>query len=84
MNAVVNLCYKVEDTEKKTPFAVKISRADDEERKDAHRQEFEMTSTLKHKNIVQSIEMFDDEFKGEIYQVMQFIEGMELLDMIAR
>lgn len=83
MNAVVYTCFKIEDLEKKKPYAVKVSRADDEERKEAHRKEFEITSKLKHINIVQSIEMFDDEFKGEIYQVMDFIEGMELLDKIA-
>ena len=44
MNAVVNICYKIEDTDQKTPYAVKISRADDEERKNAHRKEFEITS----------------------------------------
>ena len=37
MNAVVYLCYKKEDVDKETPFAVKVSRADDEERKEAHR-----------------------------------------------
>tara|TARA_B110000285_G_C15108725_1_gene609692 strand:+ start:652 stop:1029 length:378 start_codon:yes stop_codon:yes gene_type:complete len=84
MNAVVYLCYKKQDTDKKAPFAVKVSRADDEERKEAHRKEFEITSSIKHRNIVSSIEMFDDEFKGEIYQIMEFIQGMELLDKIAQ
>jgi hypothetical protein len=28
--------------------------------------------------------MFDDEFKGEIYMIMEFIQGMELLDKIAQ
>ena len=52
MNAVVYKCYKVEDTEKEITYAVKVSRADDEERKEAHRKEFEITSGLDHVNIV--------------------------------
>lgn len=34
--------------------------------------------------MVRSVEFFDDEFKGEIYQVMEYIEGEEVLDNIAQ
>ena len=36
----------------KEPFAVKISREDDPEKKMAHKKEFDITKNLKHKNIV--------------------------------
>jgi hypothetical protein len=49
------------------PYAVKTSREDDEEKKMAHKKEYDITKNLVHKNIVQSIEMFDDEIKGEIH-----------------
>jgi len=33
---------------------------------------------------VKAIEYFDNEFKGEIHQILQFIDGMEVLDSIAQ
>lgn len=84
MHAQVFECFLNTDLEKKTPFAVKISRESDEEKKMAHEKEFEILSKLKHRNIVKSIEFFDDEFKGEIFQVMELIDGEEVLDNIAQ
>lgn len=38
---------------------------------------------MAHKNVVRSIEMFKDQFKSVIYQVIEFIDGSEILDEIA-
>lgn len=46
------------------PYAVKIVRSDDLEKIKAHKREFDILSTLKHKNVVRVIEMFNDEFKN--------------------
>jgi serine/threonine protein kinase len=62
---------------------VKIVRDDDKEKIFAHKKEFEILSKLHHKNIVRSIEMFHDEFRSIIYQVLEFIDGSEILDEIA-
>lgn len=59
-------------------------RSEDKEMIVAHEREFEILSTLTHKNVVKSIEMFHDEFKGKIYQVLEFIDGSEILEEIAR
>lgn len=64
-------------------FAVKIVRDDDMEKIIAHQKEFEILQTLNHDNVVKAIEIFSDEFKHEVYQVMEFIEGQEILDEIA-
>ena len=84
MHASVYRCFKMEDVLKEFPFAVKISREDDEEKRQASFSEFEMTSKLDHKNVVRSFEVFDNSLKGEIYQVMQYVEGIEVLDQIAQ
>lgn len=73
MHAEVHKCFLIEDKEKSQPYAVKTSREDDEEKKMAHKKEYDITKNLKHKNIVRSIELFDDEIKGEIHQIMGFI-----------
>jgi len=83
MHAQVFKCYKKEDTLKQHPFAVKISRESDEEKKMAHINEFKITQNLNHKNVVKSVALFDNQFKGEIHQVLEFVEGKEVLDMIA-
>lgn len=49
----------------------------------AHQKEYEMTSKSDHVNVVKSIEFFDNKFKGEIHQVMEYINGVEVLDSIA-
>jgi serine/threonine protein kinase len=73
-------CFKKDDVLKEVPYAVKISREDDEEKKMAHLKEFQMTSNLNHKNIVKSIEIYDNSLTGEIHQIMEYIEGSEVLD----
>jgi len=82
MHAQVYKCFKKDDSS--TPYAVKITREDDEEKKMAHIKEFEITNKLDHPNIVKSIELYDNSMTGEIHQVMQFVEGVEVLDSIAQ
>ena len=83
MHASVYQCFLLDDTDKKNPLAVKISREDDEEKKQAHKNEFDITKNLRHTNVIKSIEFFDNDITGEIHQVMEFIEGKEVLDSIA-
>lgn len=83
MHASVYKCFKIEDEEKNSPYAVKISKEDDEEKKQASINEFNMTNKLDHSNVIKSIEMFQNDFTGEIHQVMEYIEGKEVLDSIA-
>ena len=75
-------CFLLEDTLSLTPFAVKVSREADDEKRMAHRKEFEITKTLSHTNIVKSIEFFDNGPLDEIHQVMDFVDGLEVLDAI--
>jgi len=82
MHAQVYKCY-LKDDQSKT-FAVKISREDDEEKKMAHIKEFEITSKLDHPNVVKSLELYDNCITGEIHQVMQLVDGIEVLDSIAQ
>tara|TARA_B110000285_G_C15069808_1_gene587243 strand:+ start:273 stop:464 length:192 start_codon:yes stop_codon:yes gene_type:complete len=60
-------CFKIADTQKSEPYAVKSSREDDEEKKQAHVREYNITRNLNHKNVVQSMDFFNDEIKGEIH-----------------
>jgi len=57
---------------------------DDREKIIAHEREFEILKPLKHKNVVSVIEIYRNEFKNEIYQVMEYVEGSEILDEIAQ
>ena len=83
MHAQVFKCYKIDDIKKENPFAVKVSRESDEEKKMAHTKEFNITQHLDHPNVVRSIEFFDNEIKGEIHQVLEYVQGVEVLDNIA-
>lgn len=58
-------------------------RDDDQEKIIAHQREFEILSKLKHPNVVGAIELFTNEFKHEVFQVIEYIEGQEILDEIA-
>lgn len=78
----VYLCYSRQDKKRDNPLAVKVSREDDIERKNAHKKEFAITSMLKHPNVSQSIEFFDNPLAGEIHIVMKFVEGVEVLESI--
>ena len=83
MHAQVYKCFKIEDKDKLMPLAVKFSRESDEEKKMAHIKEYNITKNFEHTNVVKSYELFDNELKGEIHQVMEYIEGIEVLDSIA-
>ncbi len=63
---------------------MKKVRDDDREKIIAHEREFEILKPLKHKNVVSVIEIYRNEFKNEIYQVMEYVEGSEILDEIAQ
>lgn len=63
-------------------YAVKIVKDDDNEKLLAHKAEFEILNKLSHNNVVRSIEIFNNELKSEIHQVMEFIDGSEILDEI--
>ena len=76
-------CFRSQDLEEEYPFAVKISRENDEEKQMAHRKEFDLTKELDHKNIISSIDIFENWFTGEIHQVMPLIKGKELIELIS-
>ena len=84
MHSSVLICYRVEDSEQQKPYAVKITRDDDEEKKIASRNEFEITRNLDHKNLIKSYELFENELTGELLQVMDYVNGEEVLDLIAK
>ncbi len=62
---------------------MKIVRDDDLEKIIAHKKEFDILLKLNHNNVVKAKEIFSNEFKNEVYQVMEYIEGQEILDEIA-
>lgn len=70
------------DTEK--TFAVKIVRSDDQEKIIAHEREFQILEKLNHPNVVRAVEMFKNELKAQVFQVMECVEGSEILDEIAK
>lgn len=65
------------------PFAVKIIREPDEEKRITHRKEFEITQSLDHANIVKSHNYFFNELTENVQIVMDLIDGKEVLDLIA-
>lgn len=58
MHATVYKCYKIEDINKENPYAVKVVREEDEEKLNAHKNEFQIMKSLNHENIVKSFEIF--------------------------
>ena len=82
-HASVYKCYKKTDVEKKEPFAVKVAREPDEERRLAHQKEYKITSKMRHKNVIRATEYFFNELTEEIHIVMNYVEGQEVLDQIA-
>jgi len=54
MHATIFKCFKKDDLVKAHPFATKEIREDDEEKRLAHKKEFDITSTLDHENIIKS------------------------------
>ena len=61
-HAIVYKCFLKEDPNE--VYAVKVVSDDDQEKLQAHEQEFTILSSLKHKNIVSSREMFRDDCKN--------------------
>jgi len=61
-------------------FAVKIVRSNDQEMLEAHTREFNIIKQLDHQNVIRGIELFRDDLKNEVYQVLTLFRGMELLD----
>ncbi len=62
------------------PLAVKMMREDDEEKILASKKEFEIMEKLSHPNIVKSMEIYVNDQKKEVHQVMEYINGQEILD----
>ena len=75
-------CFSKFDVNKKFPFAVKISRDDDDEKRMAFKNEFNLTKGLEHSNIVRAIELFENDITSETHLVMSFSSGVELQDQI--
>jgi len=78
MHSSVFKCFTIFDKERKNPFAVKISRDDDLEKKMAFVNEFMITKHLEHPNVVKYIEKFENDITNEIHIVMQYVAGKEL------
>ena len=55
MHSSVHKCFAVDDQDKLHPFAVKITRDDDEEKRVANRNEYDILQHLNHRNIVKCI-----------------------------
>jgi hypothetical protein len=70
MHSSVFRCFKVDDKLKHFPFAVKITRDDDEEKKIANRNEYKISKNLIHRNIIRSTELFENDMTGEMHLVM--------------
>jgi hypothetical protein len=70
MHSSVFRCFKVDDKLKDFPFAVKITRDDDEEKKIANRNEYKISKNLIHRNIIRSTELFENDMTGEMHLVM--------------
>ena len=64
-------------------YAVKIMRDDDEEKIMACRNEFSITKQLNHPNLIRSHSFFENEVTGEVHQVMDYVEGTDILEHIA-
>ncbi len=71
-------------TEKKTGEvrAVKIMRADDEEKLQAAKNEFEIQKDLKHPALIEVKEIFLDHLRNTSYTVMELIEGRQLEELV--
>mmetsp|Transcript_41212 Transcript_41212/g.56010 ORF Transcript_41212/g.56010 Transcript_41212/m.56010 type:complete len:96 (-) Transcript_41212:620-907(-) len=80
MHATVYKCFDIETNK---AYAAKVVRENDEEKIEAHRQEFKIVNRLNHKNIVRSEHLFVEDIKGQIIQVMQLVEGREICEQMA-
>ena len=60
MHSQVFKCYNKLDLLEFSPFAVKVTREDDEEKTILIKEEYNITKVLSHKNIIRSYEMFEN------------------------
>ena len=81
-SASVHICRKKDDPEG-TLYAVKIFRVDDEEKRAILLKEPLVLKKLSHPNIVRYIEHFDNQAKGEIHMVMEYVDGKEVFDHLS-
>ena len=75
------MCKKKEDDGK--VYAVKVFREDDEEKRMVLLKEPLVLKKLNHPNIVKYVDHFDNQLKGEIHMVMEYVNGMEVMDHLA-
>jgi hypothetical protein len=60
--------FKMDQSEyEAVTYAVKIVRADDQEKIEAHIREFDILKSLDHKNLVRGIQVFRNDFKNEVF-----------------
>ena len=83
MHATVFKCYAKDDIDRLYPMAVKVVREEDEEKIMVHQNEFKITFALNHTNIVKSTEIFTNNTRKEVHQVMEYVNGMEIFDQIS-
>lgn len=65
-------------------YAVKQIRTRDEERIQNIKNEFQHMKNLNHPNVVEVYELYIDEFRGNVYIVMELIEGLEMYEAIKK
>ena len=81
MHSVVYECFD-KDNKNNRKLTVKVSREEDEEIKQVHKQEYLLLSELDHHNIIQAVDFFQNEFSGETHLVMKHFEGEELQEIL--
>ena len=64
--------------------AVKIIRSDDDEYIEIAKKEFHLLRSLENDSVVKMYEMVHDEKKGQLYLVMEFVEGDTLEDYVGK
>lgn len=64
MHSEVKQCFLKDDDGLSSPFAVKITREDDEEKKLLIEAEFTITRDLLHPNLVRIHDYFENTFSG--------------------
>jgi len=84
MHSSVYKCFSINDALKENPLAVKVSLEDDEEKKIAHRNEYELMAKINHPGIVSSKAIFENPLAGEIHIVMELVEGEDLSKQISK
>lgn len=63
-------------------MAVKIMRTDDDEKMEAAENEYKIQKSLKHPNIIGTVDLLRDAMRNTLYTVMEFAEGQQLQDYI--